>query len=90
MTYNDIYRPLSRTSFTSKMVKAFNASIATMSPNGQVNPETLRNLWLPEEIETFVLNSIVAKEYTNKDMTDKQFIDVMNAIRQYQPPEQYI
>ena len=90
MNYNDIYRPLSRTSFTSKMVKAFNASIATMSPNGQVNPETLRNLWLPEEIETFVLNSIVAKEYTNKDMTDKQFIDVMNAIRQYQPPEQYI
>lgn len=89
MTYNEIYRPLSRTSFASKMTKAFHASIATMSTNGQVEPEKLRMLWLPEEIETFVLNCVVAKEYDDKAMTDKQFIEVMSAIRGYQPPEQY-
>ena len=89
MNYNDIYRPLSRTSFSSKMAKAFYASIATMSANGQVDPERMIALWLPDEIETFVLNSIVAKEYDDESMTDKQFIDVMNAIRNYQPPEQY-
>lgn len=89
MNYNDIYRPLSRTSFSSKMAKAFYASIATMSANGQVDPERMIALWLPDEIETFVLNSIVAKEYDDESMTDKQFIDVMNAIRKYQPPEQY-
>ena len=81
MNYDEIYRPLSRTSFSSKMTFAFWASIETMSLNGQVESNILRTVFLPEEIETFVLNSVVAKEYHDREMTKKQFIDVMNAIR---------
>lgn len=89
MNYDDIYRPLSRTSFASKMARAFYASIKTMSLNGQVESDILRTIFLPEEIETFVLNSVVAKEYHDREMTEKQFFDVMNAIRNYQPPDYY-
>lgn len=89
MNYDEIYRPLSRTSFASKMGRAFYASIETMSQNGQVESDILRTKLLPEEIETFVLNSVVANEYSDRVMTDKQFIEVMNAIRNYQPPEYY-
>lgn len=89
MNYDEIYKPLSRTSFASKMTYASSASVATMSINGQVETDVLRMLLLPDEIETFVLNSVVAKEYNDCAMTDKQFIEVMNAIRNYQPPEYY-
>jgi len=89
MTYDEIYKPLSRTSFSSKMAYAFNASIKTMSSNGQVDTETILKCFLPDEIETFVLNSVVAKEYRDSAMTEKQFIDIMNIIREYQPPEYY-
>ena len=89
MNYEEIYKPLSRTSFASKMMHAFYASINTMSINGQVESDVLQTRLLPDEIETFVLNSVVAREYNDKVMTDKQFIDVMNAIRNYQPPECY-
>ena len=89
MNYDEIYRPLSRTSFASKMGRAFYASIETMSQNGQIESDILRTKLLPEEIETFVLNSVVANEYSDRVMTDKQFIEVMNAIRNYQPPEYY-
>ena len=89
MNYEEIYKPLSRTSFASKMMHAFYASIDTMSINGQVESIILQTRLLPEEIETFVLNSVVVREYNDKEMTDKQFIEVMNAIRNYQPPECY-
>lgn len=89
MTYDEIYKPLSRTSFGSKMAYSFKASIETMSSNGQVDTETLMKCFLPDEIETFVLYSIVAKEYRETAMTEKQFIKVMNAIRKYQPPDYY-
>ena len=89
MNYAEIYKPLSRTSFASKMMHAFYASIKTMSINGQVESDVLQTLLLPDEIETFVLNSVVVQEYDNKEMTCKQFIEVMNAIRNYQPPECY-
>ena len=89
MTYDEIYKPLSRTSFGSKMAYSFKASIETMSSNGQVDTDTLMKCFLPDEIETFVLNSIVAKEYRESAMTEKQFIKVMNAIRNYQPPDYY-
>jgi len=42
MNYDEIYRPLSRTSFASKMGRAFYASIETMSQNGQVESDILR------------------------------------------------
>ena len=86
MTYDEIYKPLSRTSFASKMGQAFNASLEIMSIKGQVESDILVKNFLPEEIETFVLNSVIAKEYNNKDMSRKQFIEVMNAIRDFQPP----
>ena len=44
---------------------------------------------MPDEIETFVLNSVVAKEYNNREMTSSEFADVMRAIEAYQPPEHY-
>ena len=78
MNYNDIYRPLSRTSFSSKMAKAFYASIATMSANGQVDPERMIALWLPDEIETFVLNSILAKEYDEQSWKKLQAIRLLD------------
>ena len=89
MNYNEIYKPMSRTSFASKMMHAFYASISTMSNDGQVGPDILRTIFLPDEIETFVLFSITANEYSNKDMTEKQFVDTMSAIRSFQPPEFY-
>lgn len=85
MTYEDIFRPLSRTSFASKMGYAFRSSIDTMSISGQIDSDILRTRFLPDEIETFVLNCVVAKEYKDQEMTPKQFIDVMNAIRDFQP-----
>ena len=89
MTYNEIYRPITRTSFSSKMKHAFYASIETMSPQGQVEPNVLRTKYLPDEIETFVLNSVVANEYSEQNMTEKQFTEIMDAIRAFQPPEYY-
>ena len=89
MNYREIYKPLSRTSFASKMYYAFSSSINTMSTTGQVERDDLRTKFLPDEIETFVMNCISTKEYSYRDMTDKQFIDVMNAIRSFQPPEHY-
>lgn len=89
MNYEEIYKPLSRTSFESKMERAFYSSIETMSINGQVENGVLRKILLPDEIETFVLNSIVVSEYKRNIMTDKQFNDVMNAIRNYHPPVCY-
>ena len=89
MDYSEINKPISNTSFASKMSRAFYASVKTMCINGQVDPVVQRTLFLPDEIETFVLNSVVAQERDNCDMTDKQFLDVMNAIRNYQPPEFY-
>ena len=89
MNYDEIYKPLSRTSFASKMAHASSASIDTMSINGQVETDVLRTILLPDEIETFVLNAVVVKEYKDKKMTGKQFIEVMNAIRNYQPPLYY-
>ena len=89
MIYKEIYKPLSRTSFRSKMKRAFYASIETMSTNGQVETDILRTKFLPDEIETFVLNCVVTKEYSEREMTDRQFIDVMFAIRNYQPPDYY-
>ena len=89
MTYNDITKVLSNTSFESKMVLAFYASIETMDINGQKESEILQTILLPDEIETFVLLSIVAAEYKDYRMTENQFIDVMSAIRAYQPPERY-
>ena len=89
MEYDEIYRPLSCTSFYSKMGYAFHASIKTMSIYGQVGPDLLRHLFLPDEIETFVLNCVTVEEHNEQEMTDKQFNDVMIAIRNYQPPEYY-
>ena len=89
MTYDEINKPLSRTSFGSKMALAFSASTETMSINGQAEVEMLRTRFLPDEFEAFVLNSVVTKEYSDREMTKALFIDVMNAIRAYQPPEYY-
>ena len=89
MDYKDIYKPLSRTSFLSKMEYACKASAETMSMSGQVEAELLVKMFLPEEIECFVMNSVVANEYNNRVMKNKEFISVMNAIREYQPPIQW-
>ncbi len=85
MFYKDIYKTLSRTSFLSKMEYACQASANTMSMNGQIDANELVKMFLPEEIECFVLNSVVANEYNNREMNHKEFINVMNAIREYQP-----
>ena len=61
MKYDEIYKPLFRTSFASKMAYASFASVETMSVNGQVETDVLRTKILPNDIETFVLNSVVAK-----------------------------
>lgn len=89
MTYNEICKVLETISFDSKMAYALYASIETMSINGQVESEILRTKYLPDEIETFVLNSIVAEEHSDNEMTNEQFMDVMSAIRNYQPPKRY-
>ena len=89
MNYEEIEKMLSCVSFDSKMTFAFSASVKTMSVNGQVESEELQKIFLPDEIETFVLNSIVSKEYKNNEMTEIEFVEVMNAIRKYQPPKYY-
>lgn len=55
------------------------ASVETMSVNGQVETDVLRTKILPNDIETFVLNAVVAKEYNDREMTGKQFIEVMDS-----------
>lgn len=89
MNYSEIDEILSRVSFDSKMNMAFAASIQTMSVNGQVEASVLRKSFLPDEIETFVLKSVVTEEYGDDDLTVSEFNGIMNVIREYQPPQFY-
>ena len=89
MEYKDIYKPLIRTSFASKMELSFHASCQIMSITGQIGTERQVKYWLPDEIECFVLNSVIANEYKETKMEQKQFIDIMNAIRKYIPSKYY-
>lgn len=77
------------TSFASKMNLSFYASCQTMSINGQISTEDQIYRWLPDEIECFVLNSVVASEYKETKMEQKQFIEIMYAIRKYIPSKYY-
>ncbi len=60
MKYDEIFKPLSRTSFASKMMYASFASADTMSHHGQVETKQLVTKILPIEIETIVLHSVMA------------------------------
>ena len=61
--YDKLLPILKRYSFEDKMLEAMRLSRMTMGANGIIESVVLRRLALPWEIETFVLFSVMAKEW---------------------------
>lgn len=86
MDYSEICQKMIHSSFDSKMLMAHDLSRKTMSISGSVSIPQLRYLWLPDEIETFVIFAVVANEWKDDPITIRQAQNMLLAIRQYAPP----
>lgn len=86
MDYAEIKQKMARTSFASKMFAAYDWSKKTMDSMGLIPVDKLRKTWLPDEIETFVIFSVVTNEWKQDSISDRETNKMLEAIRTYMPP----
>ncbi|MDI3234239.1 hypothetical protein QK289_04400 [Exiguobacterium antarcticum] len=89
MNKNNIYRTLKRYDFANKMKISQLHSSKLLLPNGDLNTVKLKTEWLPWEIDTFAVQSILSiNEYQFKNFKinsyDKNFMRIMKEIRNSQ------
>ena len=78
---------MSRWSFESKMTLVEEHSQRLIDPNAVGNPSVLRNMVLPEELETFTMLAIANKEWQNHEVNRNEFSWAINTIRSYKHPQ---
>lgn len=83
--YDRLKTNLKRYSFESKMNMAALHSTILANPIITMDPNKLRNYYLPEEIETFVMLSINNKEWQRKAISEREFGKSIMAIRNHMP-----
>lgn len=85
-SYTQLGTKLKHWSFESKMLLAHNASAQLVKPES-VNPEVLRYLPQPEEIETFIMLAIKNDEWQDHTMKTTDFEQAISAIRSFKHPK---
>lgn len=84
MEYERIPVYLNRYSFSSKMSICFKYSLKTMKLLEMVEPDKLRSLILPWDLETFLLFVAKGKEYQSLNISEKnerKFLEIIRTIR---------
>lgn len=84
--YSRLPAMLKRYKLQDKMRYAETYSRQLMYRNVRNNPAKLREGILPWELESFVLLSIKAEEWTHNDLEQRRFIQIINGIRNAEHP----
>lgn len=78
---------LKRYKFEDKMRYAEEYSRMIMQPDVQCDPGKIRKLILPWELECYVMLSVKASEWKFDDLSQTEFLRIMNSIRQAKHPK---
>ena len=78
---------LKRYKFEDKMRYAEEYSRMIMQPDVQCDPGKIRKLILPWELECYVMLSVKASEWKFDDLSQTEFLRIMNSIRQVKHPK---